>query len=100
MTFDDRTTVATGTGELHLIRRSLAMQVRLIEDVADLLGTRVGLDGLHCFRNADAEDMTLMQGLTHDGIVDAQITRERIDLLGPWWTRAVACPTLSMNGNT
>ena len=55
------------------------MQVRLIEDVADLLGTRVGLDGLHCFRNADAEDMTLMQGLTHDGIVDAQITRERMN---------------------
>jgi hypothetical protein len=43
------------------------------------LGTRVGIDGRHRFGNADAENATLMQSLTDDGIVDAQITCERMN---------------------
>ena len=39
----------------------------------------MGIDGRHRFRNADAENVTLMQGLTQDGIVDPEVTRERMN---------------------
>jgi hypothetical protein len=43
------------------------------------LATRVGIDGRHRFGNADAENTTLMQSLTDDGIVEAQITCKRMN---------------------
>lgn len=64
MAFDNRTTIARGTGSLHLIRRSLAIEGCLIENVQDFLGTGVGRNGLHGFRHANREHLALMQRLT------------------------------------
>jgi hypothetical protein len=64
MAFDDWTTIATDTGSRDLMRRSFPMEVRLIEHVEHLLGTRVRSTRFHRLRNADGQNLALMQGST------------------------------------
>ena len=49
-----------------------------MKDIENVLGTWGGGNGLDRLRNAYGQNATLMEGLTQDGIVDAQITRHRV----------------------
>ena len=49
-----------------------------MQDIANVLGTWGGGNGLDRLRNAYGQNATRMEGLTQDGIVDAQITRHRV----------------------
>lgn len=78
MAFDHRPTIATGTGSRPLVRRSRAVPTRFMENIADLLSTRVGPTGRDRLGQAHAQHATRMQGLTEDGIVETEITRHRV----------------------
>lgn len=63
MAFDDRTTMATGTGQLDLGRRAFAVQARLIEEVENLLSTGRGIERLEGLGNAHGQQASCMEGL-------------------------------------
>ena len=74
MAFHHWTAVATGTGQLYLMRRSLTIQTGRIERRKNLLRAGLGIQGLDGFRDANGENAALMQGLTEDRVMDAEIT--------------------------
>ncbi len=81
--FHDRAAIATGTGQVHLVRGALAVQARLSEDVVDFLRTGMRLKGLSGLGDANREYPALMERLPQRRIIDAEITRHRMDL-APW----------------
>src|SRR6266850_5828096 len=74
MAFDHQVAVATGTSQLHLVRRPLTVQTGRIEHRANLLGARFGVDWLGGLWDADREHASLMMRLTLDRVIDAEIT--------------------------
>jgi hypothetical protein len=80
MAFDHRTTRAAGTGQMHLVRGSLAVEAGLIQDVQDVLGAGVGLGRLDGLGNAHGQNATLMESLADKWVIDAQIARHRVNL--------------------
>jgi hypothetical protein len=79
VTFHDGATVATGAGQLHLVRRPSTVQPGLIEYRENLLGAEMRGDGRDHLGDADTENATLVQRLTEDGVVDAEIPGQRMD---------------------
>ena len=79
VTFHHRTAVATGAGQLHLRGGTLAVQACPIEQVEDLLGGRMGVEGCNGIGDADGENTPLMQPLAHRGIVNAEVARHGMD---------------------
>jgi len=69
VTFHDRAAIATGTGQLHLVRRAGAVQAGRIEIVEDLLGCGLWVDWLDCPGDADRENASCMQRLSHCGVI-------------------------------
>jgi hypothetical protein len=62
------------------MRRSETVYARLSEDVQHVLGTGVGQRGRDCLGHAYRQNPACMQGLTQARSVDAQITRDRMEL--------------------
>ena len=79
MAFHDRTAVATGTGQLHLVRRAFAVQAGSIEIVQDRLRCGLWVDRLDRLGNAERENPSRMQCLSHRGVIGSQIARDRMD---------------------
>lgn len=79
VTFHHRTAVATGAGQLHLRGGTLAVQACPIEQIEDLLGCRIGVDGRNGVWDADGENPPLMQHLAHRGIVNAEVACHGMD---------------------
>jgi hypothetical protein len=77
--FHHRTAVATGTGQLRLVRRAFAVQARGIEIVEDRLWRGVRVDRLDRLRDPERQNPSRMQRLAHHGVIGAQITRDRMD---------------------
>lgn len=63
---------------MYLVRRSLAVEAGFMQDLENVLGTWVGGNRRDRLRNAYGQNATRMEGLTQDGIVDAQIPRHRV----------------------
>jgi len=61
-----------------LVRRALAVEAGRMKDIANVLGTWVRSNRLDRLRNAYSQNAALMEGLTQDGLIDAQITRHRV----------------------
>ena len=79
--FDDRPTVATGIGEVHLGRGPDVVQIRLVQAPEDLL--RRGRRGqwLNCPGNPHRENPPLVQRLTQSGVIQRQIAGRRVGLI-------------------
>ena len=77
--FYDWATIATGAGQLHLVRRPSTVQPGCIEHRENLLGAEMRGDGRDRLWDADAENAPLVQRLTEDRVVDAEITGQRMD---------------------
>jgi hypothetical protein len=61
--FHHGTTMATGAGARHWRRGALAVSARLIEELPDLLGTRMDRDRLDCLGDTHGENTARMEGL-------------------------------------
>ena len=79
MTLHDGAAVATGTGQLHLIRRAFAVQARRIEIVEDRLGRGLRVDRLDWLGDTEREHPSRLQRLAHRGVIGSQIARDRMD---------------------
>src|SRR5215813_6140282 len=78
--FHHGTTIATGAGEMDLIWGAFTVEAGLMEDRAYVLGTGVGYDGGDRLGNAHRQNAARMERLTYAGVVEAQITRNRVYL--------------------
>ena len=65
----DRTAIATGTGQLYLVRRAFAVQARGIEIVEDRLRCGVRMDRLDCLGDTKRENPSRMQRLAPCGVI-------------------------------
>src|ERR1700730_13243695 len=54
-----------------------------MKNVPDILRTGVRFDGLDTFRDANRQNAALMECLTQHCVIEAQITRNRVDM-APW----------------
>jgi hypothetical protein len=89
VTFDDWTAVAAGTGQLHLVGSTLAVQARLVETVEHLFGAELRVDRLNRLGDADRENPSAMERLTQRGVIDAKIPGHRIDREPRWCPNTV-----------
>ena len=76
VTFHDGTAVATGAGHLHLVRRAFAVQAGPIESVEDRLGRGLWVNRLDRFGDADRQNASCMQRLSHCGGISPQGARD------------------------
>lgn len=79
VTFHHGAAVATGTGQLHLVRRTLPVQARLVEQVQNLFGVRLRVDGVHRLGDTDTENPSIMKRLSQGRVIDAKIPSDRVD---------------------
>jgi hypothetical protein len=73
VTFHHWAAVATGTGQLHLVRSPLPVQARLVEQGQTLFGARLRVDGVHRLGDTDTENPSIMKRLSQSRIIDAKI---------------------------
>src|SRR5947208_1622017 len=72
VTFDDRPAIATGTGQVDLVRGALAIQPRLVQDAEHLLRGGYRRDRCNTVRNPHREDAPGVQRLTQLQVVEGQ----------------------------
>ena len=75
MAFPHWTTIATGTGQLHLVRGALPAEARLGEDGANLLRRGWGVHGLDTLRDTHREHPSRMQRLPQRRLIDPEVPR-------------------------
>ena len=80
VTFDHRTAIPTGTGQVHLMRGPDPVEVRCVEDVQDFCGARLRVDRLHRRGDAHAENAAVVQRLAQLRVIDSQIPPQGVDL--------------------
>ena len=78
-TFDHRAAIATGAGELHLVRGALMVQARLVQHLRISSGVGARGEGLDRMRNAYREDAPAMQRLPQLGVIQSQIPGQRVN---------------------
>jgi hypothetical protein len=65
------------------MRWALAVEACLMKHVPDILRTGVRFDGLDTFRDANRQHAARMERLTQHWVIEAQITRNSVDM-APW----------------
>src|SRR5712692_1509951 len=78
--FHHRAARATGTGPLHVVRGPLPVEARRVAAVVDLLSTGMWVKGLDALGEANREPPALMERLTPCRVLDAKVTRARVEL--------------------
>lgn len=79
MAFHHWTAIATRTGQPDLRRRALTVEARLVEQVEPLLRTGGRLDGRHRLWDTTGEPTSFVEGLPQRLVIDAEVTRHRVD---------------------
>jgi hypothetical protein len=82
VTFDDGPAIATGTGQVDLVRGALAVQPRLVQDAKHLLRGGYGSDRFDGVRNPHREDAPGVQRLAQLYLIESQGARHRMDCQG------------------
>lgn len=77
--FHHRTAVATGPGQLHLVRCAYAVQARRIESVENRWGRGLWVERLDRLGDTERENTSRMQRLSHCGVIGSQVARDRMD---------------------
>ena len=76
--FHDRTAIATGTRQRHLVRRALAVQACGIEIVEHRLRRGARVDRLDRCGDTDRANPSRLQRLTHREVIGPQVARHRM----------------------
>jgi hypothetical protein len=77
--FPNWTAIATRTGQPDVRRRALTGSARLVEKVAPLLRTGLSLDGRPRLWDTNGEKASCVAGLPPRLVMDAEVTRHRVD---------------------
>jgi hypothetical protein len=73
--FHSWTTIATGTGQLHLVRGALSASARLGEDAVHILRRGRGVERCDGLGDTDGEQTARMQCLSEGRVLDSEVSR-------------------------
>jgi hypothetical protein len=71
VTFHYRATIPTGTSQLHLVWGPFPAQTRFVEQVPNVCGAWLGVDGLHRLGDPDTENPPVVERLAQGRVIDS-----------------------------
>ena len=70
VTFHHRATITTGTRQLHLVRGPFPVQTRFVEQVPNVCGAWLRVDGLHRLGDPDTQNPPIVERLAQGRVID------------------------------